>query len=255
MLIPVIAQYLRSHRRLIIPQMGAFIVKEPGQSVLFSELLKRDDGVLRSLLVAAGSSELEAGGEIDRFVFEVRHAIQQGREFPLAGLGVLNPGPTRPSRSPMFRSPPNRRRQLRTRRPQLRQTQQLHRTHPPPKPPYRPSPQLTFGPEKSQRPRSKPSTTATDPRANRNRHLRPVRHRNPHFRHRNPRKPNRQRPRRLSPNAAFRAVPTSHRPRNNRPTRNSNRCRCPNARSATTRWSTPTTAGCRGARPSNRRSA
>ncbi len=93
MLIPVIAQYLRSHRRLIIPQMGAFIVKEPGQSVLFSELLKRDDGVLRSLLVAAGSSELEAGGEIDRFVFEVRHAIQQGREFPLAGLGVLKPGP------------------------------------------------------------------------------------------------------------------------------------------------------------------
>lgn len=73
--------------------MGAFIVKEPGQSVLFSELLKRDDGVLRSLLVAAGSSELEAGGEIDRFVFEVRHAIQQGREFPLAGLGVLKPGP------------------------------------------------------------------------------------------------------------------------------------------------------------------
>ncbi len=93
MLIPIIAQYLRSHRRLIIPQMGAFIVKEPGQSVLFSELLKRDDGVLRSLLVAAGSSELEAGGEIDRFVFEVRHAIQQGREFPLAGLGVLKPGP------------------------------------------------------------------------------------------------------------------------------------------------------------------
>lgn len=93
MLIPVIAQYLSSHRRLIIPQMGAFIVKEPGRSVLFSELLKRDDGVLRSLLVAGGASELEAGGEIDRFVFEVRHAIQQGREFPLEGLGVLKPGP------------------------------------------------------------------------------------------------------------------------------------------------------------------
>lgn len=93
MLIPVIAQYLSSHRRLIIPQMGAFIVKEPGRSVLFSELLKRDDGVLRSLLAARGTSELEAGGEIDRFVFEVRHAIQQGREFPLEGLGVLKPGP------------------------------------------------------------------------------------------------------------------------------------------------------------------
>lgn len=78
MLIPVIAQYLRSHRRLIIPQMGAFIVKEPGQSVLFSELLKRDDGVLRSLLVAAGSSELEAGGEIDRFVLRCATPSSRG---------------------------------------------------------------------------------------------------------------------------------------------------------------------------------
>ena len=48
MLIRIIAQYLESHRRLVIPQMGAFIVKEPGSSVLFSELLKRDDGVLQS---------------------------------------------------------------------------------------------------------------------------------------------------------------------------------------------------------------
>lgn len=73
--------------------MGAFIVKEPGSSILFSELLKRDDGVLRSLLTAQGMSELEAGGEVDRFVFEVRHAIGQGEEYPLEGLGVLKPGP------------------------------------------------------------------------------------------------------------------------------------------------------------------
>ncbi len=93
MLIRIIAQYLETHRRLIIPQMGAFIVKEPGSSVLFSELLKRDDGALRALLVAGGVPELEAAGEIDRFVFEARHAVQQGQEFPLAGLGVLKPGP------------------------------------------------------------------------------------------------------------------------------------------------------------------
>ena len=254
MLIPVIAQYLRSHRRLIIPQMGAFIVKEPGQSVLFSELLKRDDGVLRSLLVAAGSSELEAGGEIDRFVFEVRHAIQQGREFPLAGLGVLKPGPNE-TIAFTYVPQPAEPTAATTDAAATASANTAAASDAPPEPPSRPSPQPTFRPEKSQRPRSKPSTTATDPRANRNRHLRPVRHRNPHLRHRNPRKPNRQRPRRLSPNAAFRAVPTSRRPRNNRPTRNSNRCRCPNARSATTRWSTPTTAGCRGARPSNRRSA
>ena len=59
MLIPVITQYLETHKRLVIPQLGAFIVKEPGRAVLFSELLKRDDGVLRGLLCARGLNELE----------------------------------------------------------------------------------------------------------------------------------------------------------------------------------------------------
>ncbi len=93
MLVGIIARYLESHRRLIVPQMGAFIVKEPGRGVLFSELLKRDDGVLRGLLVEAGTGEIEAAGAIDRFVFEVRHAVQEGREYPLAGLGVMKAGP------------------------------------------------------------------------------------------------------------------------------------------------------------------
>lgn len=93
MLNRIIAQYLESHRRLVIPQMGAFIVKEPGSSVLFSELLKRDDGVLLSLLTSEGIGEAAAAGEIDRFVLEVRRAVQQGREFPLEGLGVLKAGP------------------------------------------------------------------------------------------------------------------------------------------------------------------
>ena len=75
MLIPVITQYLETHKRLVIPQLGAFIVKEPGRAVLFSELLKRDDGVLRGLLCARGLNELEAAGEIDRFVFEVPKCV------------------------------------------------------------------------------------------------------------------------------------------------------------------------------------
>lgn len=92
-LIPVITQYLTTHKRLVVPQLGAFIVKEPARSVLFSELLKRDDGVLRGLLRSQGVGELEAAGEIDRFVFEVRHAVQHGREYPLEGFGVMKPGP------------------------------------------------------------------------------------------------------------------------------------------------------------------
>lgn len=92
MLIQSISQYLESHKRLVIPQLGTFIVKEPGRSILFSELLKRDDGVLRGLLREAGLGELEAAGEIDRFVFEARHAVQSGEEYPLEGFGVLKPG-------------------------------------------------------------------------------------------------------------------------------------------------------------------
>lgn len=93
MLIQIASQYLQSHKRLVIPQLGTFIVKEPGKSILFSEMLRRDDGVLRGLLCAEGASELEAAGEIDRFVFEVRHATEHGEEYRLEGFGVLKPGP------------------------------------------------------------------------------------------------------------------------------------------------------------------
>ena len=60
MLIRTISQYLESHKRLVVPQLGTFIVKEPGVSIVFSELLKRDDGTLRRLLIDGGLSELEA---------------------------------------------------------------------------------------------------------------------------------------------------------------------------------------------------
>ena len=57
-LIRTISQYLESHKRLVVPQLGTFIVKEPGVSIVFSELLKRDDGTLRRLLIDGGLSEL-----------------------------------------------------------------------------------------------------------------------------------------------------------------------------------------------------
>lgn len=93
MLIKTISHYLESNKRLVIPQLGAFIVKEPGESIVFSEMLKRDDGVLRGLLREKGSSEIEAAGEIDRLVFEVRHALQCDGEYRLADFGVLKSGP------------------------------------------------------------------------------------------------------------------------------------------------------------------
>ncbi len=92
-LLTVLTKYLETHKRIVVPQLGAFLVKEPGKSIVFSELMKRDDGVLRGLLVADGRSEVEAAGAIDRFVFEVRHAVESGTEYRLADFGTMKPGP------------------------------------------------------------------------------------------------------------------------------------------------------------------
>lgn len=88
----VIANYLRdNHRRLVVPAFGAFVVKESGE-VLFSELLKTDDGVLRGLLAAGGLSELECAGLIDRFIFDVRNALSEKGCFDMGGFGGLAVG-------------------------------------------------------------------------------------------------------------------------------------------------------------------
>ncbi len=92
-LIPVITEYLTSHRRLVVPQLGAFIRKNESGEVVFSELLKRDDGVLRALLTKQGLGEIEAAGLIDRFIFELRHSVEHGSVFQAEGLGIFAQGP------------------------------------------------------------------------------------------------------------------------------------------------------------------
>ena len=92
MVVEIIAKYLESNKRLIIPNLGAFIVKVPAQTILFSNLLKNDDGVLRSLLVQDGMSEIEAAGVVDRFVFEINYRLQNNGECKLGGFGRLAVG-------------------------------------------------------------------------------------------------------------------------------------------------------------------
>lgn len=88
----IIADYLLHNRRLVVPQLGAFIRKSEGGEVVFSEMLKRDDGVLQALLTDQGVGEIEAAGLISRFVFELRHQIDSGSVFQAEGLGVFARG-------------------------------------------------------------------------------------------------------------------------------------------------------------------
>ncbi len=90
MIIQLISQYLKTHRRLIIPGLGAFMVKDSEDVILFSTLLKRDDGVLRTLLKEQGLGDIEVAAAVDRFIFEIKHATETaGSEFVMKGFGVL----------------------------------------------------------------------------------------------------------------------------------------------------------------------
>lgn len=92
MLIESITKYLLTNKRLVVPNLGAFIVKIPGEKILFSNLMKGDDGVLRQLLTQMGISELEAAGLIDRFVFEVNYRLQNGGVCDISGFGRMVAG-------------------------------------------------------------------------------------------------------------------------------------------------------------------
>ena len=92
MIVELISKYLESNKRLVVPNLGTFIVKEAGRTVLFSNLIKTDDGVLRSLLERSGVSQLEAAGVVDRFVFEVKDKLEKDGVCPLSGFGELRNG-------------------------------------------------------------------------------------------------------------------------------------------------------------------
>lgn len=85
----IIVKYLQENRRLVIPKLGAFIVKDDNQTVIFSELLRSDDGVLRGLIKQHGVGDIEAAGVIDRFVFEVRHTLDRNMPYKIGSWGTL----------------------------------------------------------------------------------------------------------------------------------------------------------------------
>lgn len=64
------------------------MVKESGERI-FSNLLNTDDGVLASLLRARGLSEMETAVTIDRFIFEVRHELEEYGYCRLGEIGTL----------------------------------------------------------------------------------------------------------------------------------------------------------------------
>lgn len=92
LIVNIIIGYLKHNKRLVVPQLGMFIVKQPDEAIIFSELMRNDDGVLRSLLVAYGLNELAANGMIDRLRFEIKHSIAEGQKYTIPNFGEFSAG-------------------------------------------------------------------------------------------------------------------------------------------------------------------
>ncbi len=86
----VIADYLKSGKRLVIPQFGAFIRKDTDGGVVFVPFLKKDDGVLAAQLTTAyGLSNEEAYGVITEYVAQVQRSVIDRGSFVVEGVGRL----------------------------------------------------------------------------------------------------------------------------------------------------------------------
>lgn len=81
---------LNESRRLVIPELGVFVAREDGR-IMFSELMRGDDGVFRSAVASARDiGEAEAGRIIERFVADIRHSLEHGMSYRLEGMGLLS---------------------------------------------------------------------------------------------------------------------------------------------------------------------
>lgn len=90
MISKIIHDYLLHDKRITVPGFGSFIRKENGQ-IAFVEILRGDDGVLSSLVRKQGDyTEVEAAAVIDRFIFEIKHALQTKGSIRIKGLGTMS---------------------------------------------------------------------------------------------------------------------------------------------------------------------
>jgi hypothetical protein len=78
---------IRNNRRIIIPDIGAFITNSPDENTVFSPLLKHNDGLLEE--------ELQKEGVADTAVFlkelaeNIISVVERGQRYHIAGLGYF----------------------------------------------------------------------------------------------------------------------------------------------------------------------
>lgn len=86
----IIAEYLQTNKRLVVPHFGAFIRKENSEVIVFVPFLKKDDGVLQQLLVSEyGMDSADAQAVIDEYIAEIKESIAARGAYVIEGVGRL----------------------------------------------------------------------------------------------------------------------------------------------------------------------
>lgn len=90
----IIADFLKTSKRLVVPQFGAFIRKEDSGTIAFVPFLKKDDGILNQLLCTAyGLTPNDAQTVINEFVEEVKESISTRGVYIIEGVGSITADP------------------------------------------------------------------------------------------------------------------------------------------------------------------
>lgn len=88
----LLKQLIAQHRRVVIPDFGAFLKKETpeGEQLVFSPFLRKDDGVAIDAIVREYGVETEdARAMVAEFVIYLRQALASSGRYYIEGVGML----------------------------------------------------------------------------------------------------------------------------------------------------------------------
>ncbi|MDR1593595.1 MAG: hypothetical protein LBS43_03785 [Prevotellaceae bacterium] len=83
----ILCRLIRNNRRVIIPDVGAFITNSSDESTVFSPLLKHNDGFLKDEMQKEGIAN--PANFLREFAENVISVIENGQHYRIAGLGYF----------------------------------------------------------------------------------------------------------------------------------------------------------------------
>lgn len=88
----LLKQLIAQHRRVVIPDFGAFLKKEgpEGEQLVFSPFLRKDDGVVTDAIISEYGVESEdARAMVAEFVIYLRQSLAASGRYYIEGVGML----------------------------------------------------------------------------------------------------------------------------------------------------------------------